>query len=115
MKTVAHFDTIAKFKPNSVIITKRWVQSERSEETTQNEVSLANLLKDGAKSENMNGYLSEASKRNLKNLAENFLMSVELTTGMKYATDSTKKKRRKIIQFACGSGKKDFRGRISTK
>ncbi|MFC0181479.1 hypothetical protein SAMN04515674_104256 [Pseudarcicella hirudinis] len=91
MKTIAEFDTIAKFKPNSVIITKRWISSERSEETTQNEASLANLLKDGAKSENMNGYLSDASKRNLKNLAENFLMSVELTTGMKYATDSKTK------------------------
>lgn len=89
-KVVAHIDTMLTLKPNSCIISKKWIKYDLqdSEEKTMNENSLKNLLKDGAKTENMNGYLSDASRRHLKTITENLFMAIEMETGMKYGHPS---------------------------
>lgn len=78
-------ETILTLKPNSCVLIQKWSREGfEFEEKEQNENSLKNLLKDGAKTENMNGYLSDASRRHLKGISENYLMAVDMTTGLKY-------------------------------
>lgn len=81
-KVIANIDTMVALKPHSIVLSKRWNKDEKQTQT--NEKSLDNLLKDGARAEDMNGYLSDASRRALKSITENFLTAVKCVSNFKY-------------------------------
>lgn len=74
------FVKTAKLKPQSVIISKRWVSEIAQTQTNSN--SLHNLEKGAAGQ--YNGYLSPATKRKVKGIIENFLTAIQVSTSMKF-------------------------------
>ncbi|MBB3840736.1 DNA-binding ferritin-like protein (Dps family) [Runella defluvii] len=76
------FARIAKFKPHSVVSTQRYVK------TTEYEVSAtskANLLQNKMDT-GYNGYMSEATRRHVKGILENWLTAIELNVSMAFPT-----------------------------
>lgn len=71
------FTEFAKLKPHSVIVHKRW---ENTVATQENIKSLSNL----AKGNQYNGYMSDASRRKVKGLIENYLTAVQLSTTLDF-------------------------------
>ncbi len=76
-KVLYQFTEFAKLKPHSVIVHKRW---ENTQSTQENIKSLKNL----AKGNQYNGYMSDASRRRVKGLIENYLTAVQLSTTLDF-------------------------------
>jgi len=74
-------DTVAKFKPHAVVVGKRFFSTKCSEREKL-AVELANLEK-GALGQ-YNGYMSPATRRQVKGLIENSLTAVQLCTKLKF-------------------------------
>lgn len=74
-------DTVAKFKPHAVVVGKRFFSTKRSEREKL-AVELANLEK-GAMGL-YNGYMSPATRRQVKGLIENKLTAIQLCTKLKF-------------------------------
>jgi hypothetical protein len=71
------FAEYAKFKPHSVIIHKRFINTTNTQENTK---SLANL----DNRNEYNGYLSDGSRRKVKGIIENFLTAVQLNCSLEF-------------------------------
>ena len=75
------FERIAKFKPHAVITYGKFTSS-MTKPTQTNTNSLSNLEKPNE--EGYNGYMSDATRRNVKGILENLLTAIELNTTMKF-------------------------------
>ncbi|WP_041340248.1 rolling circle replication-associated protein [Runella slithyformis] len=79
------FSRIAKFKPHSVVTTQRYMKT--GDFTGSYEVSAtskANLLQNKDDATGYNGYMSEATRRHVKGILENWLTSIELNALLSY-------------------------------
>lgn len=84
VENLYRFDTVAKFKPQSVIISKRFY-SDREKPTQTNANSLMNLEKGTAGQ--WNGYMSPATRRRVRGIIENYLTALQLNTSMTFPRD----------------------------
>lgn len=75
------FERIAKFKPHAVVTYGKFTSS-MTKPTQTNTNSLSNLEKPNE--EGYNGYMSDATRRNVKGILENLLTAIELNTTMKF-------------------------------
>lgn len=75
------FSKIAKFKPHSVVTTQRYV---KTAEYTISDTSKANLLQNKEDQKGYNGYMSEATRRHVKGILENWLTAIELNALLPY-------------------------------
>lgn len=81
IRNLYRFERIAKLKPHSVIITKRF-SSGIEKQTQTNANSLVNLEKGAAAQ--WNGYLSPATRRRVKGIIENYLTALQLNCSMEF-------------------------------
>lgn len=86
VESLYRFDTVAKFKPQSVIISKRFY-SDREKVTQTNANSLVNLEKGAAGQ--WNGYMSPATRRRVRGIIENYLTAIQLNTSMQFPEDKS--------------------------
>lgn len=80
------FSRIAKFKPHSVVTTQRFIKPAdftNGQPFEVSAISKANLLQNQEET-GYNGYMSEATRRHVKGILENWLTSIELNSLLAY-------------------------------
>lgn len=76
------FSRIAKFKPHSVVTTQRYIKT--NDDFVVSDKSKANLLQNKDDATAYNGYMSDATRRHVKSILENWLTAIELNTSMNF-------------------------------
>lgn len=80
------FSRIAKFKPHSVVTTQRYIKT--NDDFVVSDKSKANLLQNKDDASAYNGYMSEATRRHVKGILENWLTAIELNALLPYPVAS---------------------------
>lgn len=83
------YELTAKLKPHGVVVNKQFWKNSTEE---RNVKSLENLIRN----DEYNGYMSDATRRNVKGIIENWLLAIELNTKMDFLGAIKTKKDKKV-------------------